>query len=322
MVKQGSFFKRLKDKWGSGSGVRIEQRSPGTESRSPGKSPAAPPASSSPTSPAAARGEAAKPARPAAAVPPVERVEPTPAPASNGARELSSQFAPVDARSSRKMSDREEALLALGSHFQELSTMLRGSHARMDDQLTKLVTATSALGSLPALSQQQLETLKAVSAHMEKQNALGEQLASTMTVLPALLQNVEGALARAAATDERTAATVREFQSTMDRIHSSMGQMVSHSEQQAKASQQLAERRDDTMQNLASGIEAAQQSAAQELKRATDEGMQSLRRTHEDQSNRLHRVVQEHAGWNRAVLVGIGIIVLGIGALIVLQIVK
>ena len=33
-------------------------------------------------------------------------------------------------------------------------------------------------------------------------------------------------------------------------------------------------------------------------------------------------LVQEHAGWNRAVLVGIGLVVLGIGAVIVLQLVK
>ena len=115
---------------------------------------------------------------------------------------------------------------------------------------------------------------------------------------------------------------MREFQATMDRITASMGQMVQHSEQQAKASQQLAERREDSLLNIAGALEQAQEKSAQELKRATDEGVQSLRRAHEDQSNRLHRVVQEHAGWNRAVLVGIGLVVLGIGALIALQLVK
>jgi hypothetical protein len=58
-----------------------------------------------------------------------------------------------------------------------------------------------------------------------------------------------------------------------------------------------------------------------ELRRTTDEGLQTLRLSHEDQSNRLQRVVAEHAGWNRAVLVGIGLVVLGIGAVIVLQLV-
>jgi hypothetical protein len=33
-------------------------------------------------------------------------------------------------------------------------------------------------------------------------------------------------------------------------------------------------------------------------------------------------VVQEHAGWNRAVLAGVGLVLLGIGALVVLQLVR
>jgi hypothetical protein len=277
MVNKGSFFQRLKDRWGSGSGVRVETRT-------------------------GERGAV-----------PVQRVEPERT-KPNG-RELASELAPAEARSQRKLSEREEALLALGTHFKELSTMLRGSQARMDDQLERLVDATSSLSSLPALSQQQLEMLR-------KQNVLGEQLAVTMTKLPNLLQSVEGALQRAAATDERTAATVREFQSTMDRIHSSMGQMVKNSEVQTKAAQQLAERRDESLKGLVEGIEQSHQKTSQELMRTTDESLQSLRRSNEDQSNRLQRTIADNAGWNRAVLFGIGFVVLGIGALIVLQIAR
>ncbi len=275
MVKQGSFFQRLKERWGSGSGVRVEREAIAGE----------------PTQ----RGEADR------AV--AARVEP---PA-------------VEARSSRKLSDREEAMLALGTHFQELTSLLRGSHARVDDQLGKLVGATNVLAQLPALSQQQLDALRSLSVQMERQNALGEQMATTMTRLPSLLENVEQALARAAATDERTAATVRDFQSTMDRIHASMGQMVQHSEQQARTAHTLAERRDGELRNLAEGMQLAQQRTMHELQRTTEESLQSLRTTHEDQSNRLQRVVQEHAGWNRAVLFGVALVVLGIAGLVVLQ---
>jgi methyl-accepting chemotaxis protein len=277
MVNKGSFFQRLKERWGSGSGVRVETRS-------------------------GERGAG-----------PVQRVEPERT-KPNG-RELASELAPAEARSQRRLSEREEALLALGTHFKELSTMLRGSQARMDDQLEKLVDATSSLSSLPALSQQQLEMLR-------EQNVLGEQLATTMKKLPNLLQSVEGALQRAAATDERTAATVREFQSTMDRIHSSMGQMVKNSEVQTKAAQQLAERSDESLKGLVEGIEQSHQKTSQELMRTTDESLQSLRRSNEDQSNRLQRTIEDNADWNRAVLFSIGFVVLGIGALIVLQIAR
>ncbi len=284
MVKQGSFFQRLKERWGSGSGVRVEARK-------------------------------AQNGRPIDKTP-VQRVEPERAPAAVPVR---SEPELIEPRSSRKLSDREEAMVALGTHFQELTALLRGSQAKVDDQLGKIVGATSALAQLPALSQQQLETLRALSAQMERQNALGEQLTTTMAKLPNLLENVETALARAAATDERTAATVREFQTTMDRIHGSMGQMVQHSEQHMKTAQNLAERRDAELQKLAAGIESSQQQAVTALQRTTDEGMQTLRQSSEDQSNRLQRVVQENASWNRAVLVGVGLVVRGIGALIALQ---
>jgi methyl-accepting chemotaxis protein len=289
MVNKGSFFQRLKERWGSGSGVKVDART-------------------------AVRGQGNGPLRGAESV---QRVEPVREP--NGARELAGTFAAAEAKSTRKLSDREEALLALGTHFQELSTLLRGSHARMDDQLAKLGTAADVLARLPSLSNQQLDLMRAMSGQLERQNALGEQVAKTLGSLPTLLQSVEGALARAAATDERTAATVREFQATMDRIHTSMGQMVEHSSQQAKAAQQLADRRDDAMLDIKNGIEQSNRSAVHELQRANEDSLESLRRTHEDQSNRLQRVVQEHAGWNKAVLVGIGLVVLGIGALIVLQ---
>jgi hypothetical protein len=281
MVNKGSFFQRLKERWGSGSGVRVDTRNGG-----------------------------ARPGSPAS----VQRVE------SDG-RDLTTG-APIEAKSTRKLTEREEALIALGSHFSELSTMLRGSHARMDDQMTRLITAATTLTTLPALSQQQLDLLRGLSLHMERQNTIGEQVAATMTKLPALLHNVESALQRAAATDERTATTVREFQTTMDRIHASMGKMVEHSETQAKATQQLAEHRDDNLRAVASDLERSQQQAVRELQRASDEGLQSLRRGQEDQSNRLQRLLMENAGWNRAVLIGVGLVVLSIGTVAVLQLLK
>ena len=300
MVNKGSFFQRLKDRWGSGSGVRVEKPAGG---RAAGKS--------------AATASRAEP----------ELIQPRSGNGNgngngnggNGSGAVSSTFQPAEMRSSRKMSDREEAMLTVGHQFQELASLMRGSQAVNDEKLQKIVDATS---SIPVLGQQQLDTLKSLSVQMEKQNELGVQLSSTMTRLPNLLESVERALERAAKTDERTAATVMEFQNTMDRIHTSMDKMVEHSGDQAKASQELAERRTEELKSLATGIAKTQSGAVDELKRATDQGLQQLRRTHEDQSNRLQKVVQEHALWNRAVLVGIGLVVLGIGAVIVLQLMK
>lgn len=339
MVNKGSFFQRLRERWGSGSGVRIDRggaapRSAEVPPRTvdprtgAGLGPAPKPASTKPVStavPQAASAPAAPPVTPQAPV----RVAAEPEPAPAVAQPLAADFAPAELRSSRKLSEREEALLAIGGHFQELTAALRSSQARQDEQLGRLLTAAQALGSLPALSEQQLAVLQALSGHMERQHALGERLSSTLGTLPALLQNVETALARAAATDERTAATVREFQATMDRIHGAMQQMVLHSDTQAEAARQLAARRDEELQQVSEQIglglaatQQAQQDAVRTLQRTTDDGLAALRRSNEDQSNRLQRVVQEHAGWNRAVLVGLGLVGLGIVALLVLQLLK
>lgn len=284
MVNKGSFFQRLKERWGSSSRVRVDRQSGARPSNGGTR---------------------------AAAAAKAERLEPVP---TRAEREVA-VGPPAEKRSSRKMSEREEAMLALSSHFQELTALLRGSHAKVDDKLDKLVTATDSLTALPAVSEKQLEALKSISEHMERQNKLGEQMASTVTKLPSMLENVEKALARAAATDERTAATVKEFHSTMDRIHSSMSKQV-------EATEKLAERKDDAMLDIAKGIESSQEQALGQLRQTTDESLKSLRRTHEDQSNRLHKVVEQNANWNRAVLVGIGLVVIGIGALIALQLVR
>ena len=316
MVNKGSFFQRLKGRWGSGSGVRFDEA---TGIAGPER----PVAGTSKGSVAGRAGAGTSPAD-AIAGDPVqgqrvrgERAASVPSAGSSDSP-VAAAFQPVETRSSRKMSEREEAMVAVGQHFQELSQLLRGAQAASDEKLQKIVEATS---SIPALGQQQLEALGALSAQMNQQNELGVQLSSTMTRLPELLENVERALDRAAKTDERTAATVLEFQSTMDRIHSSMDQMVSNSNHQAEVAKQLAERSQQNFESLAENVTSAQQGAVEELKRTNEESLRSLRRTHEDQSNRLQRVIQESTSWNRAVLVGIGLVVLGVGAGIVLQLV-
>ena len=62
--------------------------------------------------------------------------------------------------------------------------------------------------------------------------------------------------------------------------------------------------------------------AVAELQKSANDSLESLRRTHEDQSNRLQRVVQEHAGWNKAVLVVLGVLAIGMAGLLVMQLVK
>lgn len=274
MVKKGSIFGRLAERWRTSGAVKVET---GRQAE-------------------ATSGKAE-----------VARVTPTPA---------------AEERAVRKLSDREEAMVAMNNQFQELTSALRSMHARLDSQLSRLVDSASSLPQLPALSNQQLELLRSMGTQLEKQNALGEQIASTLTSLPPLLQNVELALQRAAQSDERTAAVIREFRGTMDRVQLSMGEMVQHSEQQAKSTRELVDRRESAFADLKTGIEEAQRGTVKELASTTQKAMQSLLQSNEDQSTRLQRVIEQHSGWTKAVLVGVGIAVLGTASTIAVLLLK
>jgi hypothetical protein len=298
MVKKGSFFARIADRFRSGSGVRVD------EGRS---APGAQPARATVTAVNRVESRAGSSDLSGAALP---------------STALPSTGAPADVKSTRKLSEREEAMVAVGGHFQELATLLRGVHSRLDTQLGRIADASGAMQQLPALSQQQLEMLHGLAEQLERQNHLGEQIARSVQVLPEMTQKVEQALQRAAQSDERTAATIVEFRATMDRVHASMSRMVGHSEQQAESTRQLAAQREDSLRSLTSGLEAAQKESVRELREAADQGLASLRRSHEDQSTRMQRLVKEHAGWNKALFAVLGVVALGLVALVVAQLTR
>ena len=60
----------------------------------------------------------------------------------------------------RKLSEREEALLALNENFSELTTTLRDLHTGMDSQLSKLVDNSSAMQSLRESNEDQSTRLQ------------------------------------------------------------------------------------------------------------------------------------------------------------------
>lgn len=292
MVKKSSIFSRLAERLRTGSGVRVDEGEQAGERAAPGRAS-------------------------------VQRFDGSERGASGarGADLPADRFA-GEARTTRKLSEREEAMVALGGHFQELSSLLRGVHTRLDDKLGRMAESAESLRQLPVISGQQLDLLRAIAGQVERQQQTGERIAQALEGLPAMMKTVDGALQRAAQSDERSASTLREFQGTMDRIQTAMGRMVDQSAQQAQATKDLASTRDESLRTVTDGLQQAQQQAVQELRSAADQSLQSLRRTHEDQSNRLQRIVQEHAGWNKAVLAVLGVVALGMFALLVMQLVQ
>ena len=52
------------------------------------------------------------------------------------------------------------------------------------------------------------------------------------------------------------------------------------------------------------------------MRRTTDESVATLRRANEDQSNRLRQVVEDNGKWNQALIVMLGLVVIGLGAVL------
>lgn len=187
----------------------------------------------------------------------------------------------------RKISNKEDAALAMSKSFGELSSLLRGVQVRMEDQGSSIADMGKDISRLPAASEAQLELLKALATQLEKQNTVSASLVQTFGDLPEVMKDLRAALERNSARDERTAQTLDQFRSTMDRIQGSMGEMVQNSKEQTVAAQSMAK---------------DHQSTVAQLEESTQEGLKALRWAQEDQANRMLKLASENGRWNRAVV--------------------
>ena len=92
----------------------------------------------------------------------------------------------------------------------------------------------------------------------------------------------------------------------MGRIHDSMTKMVDKKDGGGEAVREAV---------AEAGTRQAQ--AVQQLKSATDESLRALRRSHEDQSTRLQKVVEDNGKWNQAIIVLLGLVFVGLGAVLI-----
>ncbi|MCC6669978.1 MAG: hypothetical protein IT458_02880 [Planctomycetes bacterium] len=285
MVKKASLFDKLMNRWRGASGVHVEQ---GVE-RVTGPSTAAP-----------GNGGA------------------------HGASRVAVDQVPVEPRPEslpgRKLSPKEEALLAMGEGFSELSSLLRGVQVRMEGQGEHVAELGARLTQLPALAQAQLQALQALAAQMERQNESAELVRKTLGDVPALLTDVRAALHRAAVTDERAARTLDEFRGNMDRIQASISTMVQASREQAGSTAELVqeqrqgnrhiaeaiaregERQGEAMHKVGEQVAVAQRESARQLEQATARGLEDLRRAQQDQATRLTRMAEQSHRSQRLVL--------------------
>ncbi len=249
--------------------------------------------------------------------------------------------------SGRKMSGKEEAVVAIQDGFKELSSLLRGVQSRVDTQGERLANSTEALSQLPALNQSQIELMRMLAQRMEKQDQANEVMIQSFGELPDVMKDLRSALDRAAATDERTADTLGEFQDNMSRIQSAMSEMVDSSKEQASASKAQAaasqeqataaakqahaaakladgagshsealadavssEQRvqTDAVKEMVNRLDKNQNQGLKQLSKTTGDNLKQLRSVQADQADRLGKIVEDGTKTNRAIVILLGLV--------------
>ncbi len=214
-----------------------------------------------------------------------------------------SASAPAERVPGRKLSAKEEAVMAMGEGFRELSSLVRGVQTRMEDQGQRASRMAEEIASLPALGRSQLDLLKRMAEHLEKQNKVGDQLLGTMKGVPQALQGIEKALKDAAATEQRTAQTLGDFRSTMDRIQGSMSQMTASAKTQADAASQLVRDQQGGQQKLVDSLSDSQREGIDRLESLTTKKLDAMRKAQDEQAARLSQLVSSTGRWSQVLVV-------------------
>lgn len=225
----------------------------------------------------------------------------------------------ASAVSGRKVSAKEEAVLAIHEGFAELANLLRGMQGRVEDHGERIA---GAIDRLPGLGQAQVDLLHGIVAQLERQNTSTQLVVQGLGDLPEVLRGVREALDRAAATDERTARTLGEFRDNMDRIQAGMAQMVEHSRRQADAARDAADGRH--LEHIGRKITEEQHrqgdalaGMVERLEETQRSGTRALRDAQADQATRLGKIVEDSVRTNRAILVVLGLTLFALVAITV-----
>jgi hypothetical protein len=222
--------------------------------------------------------------------------------------------APVEAASSRKLSAREEAVSAITEGFADLSSLVRGVQARVEDSGARTGEIAGDVKVLPALARAQLETLQRLAAHLQRQGEVNEQLLVSLGGLPDLLSGVQAALDRVADADHRTAQTLEDFRTTMDRIEGAMEQMVDSARAQADATTALSRDHRAEQEEIVAAIRQGreedvqtlvqtQREGVERIESATSQRLEVLRKMQEEHAAHIGKLVTANGKWTQVVVV-------------------
>jgi hypothetical protein len=258
-------------------------------------------------------------------------VEPRITPKAAPPAELQPEPAP-----SRKLSPKDEAALALGEGFQELSSLMRGMTVRLEDQGGRVAGMSSDIAMLPELAKAQLDAFRQLADRLERQGESLSMVAHRLDGLPDAMQGLQGALDRVVASDARAAQTLTEFRDNMQQIQHSMAGMVESARTQADSAQQLVREQGGQADKIAETVarETGRQAesvrgavdrfavAQSHLETAQGKALDGLRRAQEDQATRLVRAGEEGAKWSKAVVLLLVLVFVTLASMFVVMLTK
>ncbi|MEO0479290.1 MAG: hypothetical protein AAF196_07410 [Planctomycetota bacterium] len=222
----------------------------------------------------------------------------------------------AEAKVARKLSPKEDASLAMRDGFQELGSLLRGMQSRIDSQGEQIARTVESVNQLPAIGQQQLETLRRLADRFDRQSEQTAVLTRSLGDLPQTLKSVQESLDRAAATDERQAKSLDEFRTNMARINESMEKMVDHSKSQSEATQSLVSAEKEALTESFDGFAKSQKSATEDaaarLGAAHDRGVKVLSQIQEQHAEKLNQLAESNQKANRPVIVLLSLVLVAL----------
>jgi hypothetical protein len=213
----------------------------------------------------------------ATATAPVNRLEPVTAPP------LTTEV------ETRRLSRKEDAIVAVTEGLSDLGNLLRGINTRMEEQNERSGTLAARFEDFPATARAQIELLGVISRQLEESRGSTRELMEKFGEMPDLLRGIHKVLERQAATEERTESTLAEFRNTMDRINGSIAD--------------LSHEHSASLKETHASFERTHAQSVRVFEQTQKESVQTFKHSQEGQSRQLAALLDSSGKMNRAILV-------------------
>lgn len=263
MVKKSSFLGRFKDRWKSGSGVRVARSERRASSRVP----------ESVTARLDEGLEEQRVAKPASV---------------------------SDKVAGRKLSQKEAAVVAMGEGFQELSNLVRGVQVRMEDQGTRSAAVAEDIRAMPALGRQQLDLLRRIADGLESQGKVSDKLLSTLGQVKEALDSSVLTDQRTVDTMLEFKRTMERIDGSIGRMVDNTKALARDRQaDERRMVDAIREGREEDVRALVEG----QRAGVERLEAATRQRMDAMRLVQDEHAAHLNKLVTINGRWTQVIII-------------------